>query len=109
MASWLCCRPALTPSVALISHPNSRWWIVYGAWEREGSINNIRFYAYAKGTTVSQSLKYFNDQSSNKGGKNNKQAGGVHGIFIWSADDSNYKKATFDYEGLSQDFLASQK
>ncbi|KAL1568473.1 hypothetical protein AAHA92_00088 [Salvia divinorum] len=42
MASWLCCRPALTPSVALISHPNSRWWIVYGAWEREGSINNIR-------------------------------------------------------------------
>ncbi|KAK6142211.1 hypothetical protein DH2020_000008 [Rehmannia glutinosa] len=32
--------------------------------------------------------------------------GKLHGIFIWSADDS--KKANFKYERQSQDFLASQ-
>ncbi|XP_009610313.1 chitinase 2-like [Nicotiana tomentosiformis] len=91
---------------------------------------NFQFYAYKKGTTITQFLQYFETQSSNyKGGKilvsfgtNNigglspkhgffdactilRSQGKLHGIFIWSADDS--KKDHFTYEKLSQDLLAS--
>ncbi|KAG8387754.1 hypothetical protein BUALT_Bualt02G0054200 [Buddleja alternifolia] len=103
-------------------------------WRKYGHLIdyvNFQFYAYAKGTTVSQFLEYFDEQSSNYYGGNilvsfgtdgsgglkpkngffkacsilSKQ-GKLHGIFIWSADDS--KKANFKYEKQSQDFLASQ-
>ncbi|XP_068667927.1 chitinase 2-like [Aristolochia californica] len=92
---------------------------------------NFQFYAYDKGTTVSQFLSYFNTQSSNyEGGKvlasfisdesgglspddgfftacgSLKSQGKLHGIFIWSADDS--KKNGFQYERRSQTLLASR-
>ncbi|XP_057782739.1 chitinase 2-like [Salvia miltiorrhiza] len=104
-------------------------------WRKYGNLIdyvNFQFYAYPKGTTVSQFLKYFDEQSSNyKGGKvlvsfgtdgsgglspkngffeacsTLSKQGKLHGIFIWSADDS--KKANFKYEKQSQDFLATQK
>lgn len=101
-------------------------------WRKYGHLIdyvNFQFYAYDKGTTISQFLKYFHEQSSNyKGGKvlvsfgtdgsgglhpekgffeacsRLKLKGKLHGIFIWSADDS--KKAGFPYEKQSQTLLA---
>ncbi|KAA8543968.1 hypothetical protein F0562_021855 [Nyssa sinensis] len=91
---------------------------------------NFQFYAYDKGTTVSQFMKYFETQSSNyKGGKvlasitsdgsgglspengfftacnKLKSQGKLKGIFIWCADNS--KAGGFRYEKKSQALLAS--
>lgn len=91
---------------------------------------NFQFYAYAQGTSVSQFMDYFKTQSSNyKGGKVlvsfiSDGSGGLapgdgfftacsrlksqkqlHGIFVWSADDS--KKNGFRYEKQSQALLAA--
>ncbi|KAA8549539.1 hypothetical protein F0562_001443 [Nyssa sinensis] len=90
---------------------------------------NFQFYAYDKGTTVSQFMNYFKTQSSNyKGGKvlasfisdgrgglspeddfftacnKLKSQQQLHGIFAWSADDS--KPRGFRYEKRSQALLA---
>ncbi|KAJ6748368.1 2 putative EXPRESSED-RELATED [Salix purpurea] len=90
---------------------------------------NFQFYAYDQGTTVPQFLNYFNTQSSNyNGGKvlvsfisggsgglspadgfftacsKLKSQNQLHGIFVWSADDS--KADGFRYEKQSQDLLA---
>jgi chitinase len=90
---------------------------------------NFQFYAYDQGTTVSQFIDYFKTQSSNyNGGKvlasfSTDGSGGLspengfftacnrlkseqdlHGIFVWSADDS--KKNGFRYEKQSQALLA---
>ena len=90
---------------------------------------NFQFYAYDQGTTVSQFMKYYEEQSSNyKGGKvlasfisdgskglspkngfftacnQLKSQQQLHGIFIWSADDS--KGEGFRYEKQSQALLA---
>ncbi|KAK6935957.1 Glycoside hydrolase family 18, catalytic domain [Dillenia turbinata] len=90
---------------------------------------NFQFYAYHQGTTVSQFMKYFADQSSNyNGGKVlvsfiSDGSGGLspdngfftacnrlksqqqlHGIFVWSADDSMSRG--FRYEKQSQALLA---
>ncbi|KAK7261423.1 hypothetical protein RIF29_27733 [Crotalaria pallida] len=90
---------------------------------------NFQFYAYDKGTSVSQFIDYFNTQSSKyNGGKVlvsfiSDGSGGLspdggfftachrlrsqqklHGIFVWSADDS--KKLGFRYEKQSQALLA---
>ncbi|KAK6926870.1 Glycoside hydrolase family 18, catalytic domain [Dillenia turbinata] len=103
-------------------------------WQKYGHLIdyvNFQFYAYPKGTTISQFMRYFEKQSSNyRGGKilasfgtdgsgglspqNGfftacgmlRKQGKLHGIFIWSADDS--KKDNFRYEKQSQDFLASK-
>lgn len=102
-------------------------------WNKYGHLIdyvNFQFYAYPKGTSVSQFLKYYETQSSNYNGgkvlvsfgtdgsgglspKNGffdacrilRKQGKLHGIFIWSADDS--KKANFQYEKQSQNLLAS--
>ncbi|KAF3613502.1 Chitinase 2 [Capsicum annuum] len=102
-------------------------------WRKYGHLIdfvNFQFYAYEKGTTTPQFLQYFETQMYNyKGGKilvsfGTDNSGGLsprhgffdacsilrsqgtlHGIFIWSADDS--KKDSFIYEKLSQDLLAS--
>lgn len=93
---------------------------------------NFQFYAYEKGTTIPQFIRYFETQSNNyKGGKvlvsfgtdgsgglspangffeacsRLQREGKLHGIFVWSADDS--KKTNFCYEKQSQSFLASTK
>ena len=93
---------------------------------------NFQFYAYDKGTTVPQFLDYFKTQSSNyNGGKvlvsfGTDASGGLkpdkgffqaceklknqqqlHGIFIWSADDS--KANGFRYEKEAQGLLAGQR
>lgn len=101
-------------------------------WKKYGNqidYVNFQFYAYDKGTTVSQFLDYFNTQSSNyNGGKvlvsfisdgsgglapnggfftacnRLKSQNQLHGIFIWSADDS--KSNGFRYEKQSQALLA---
>ncbi|KAJ1377034.1 Glycoside hydrolase family 18, catalytic domain [Sesbania bispinosa] len=90
---------------------------------------NFQFYAYDKGTSVSQFIDYFNKQSSNyNDGKVlvsfiSDGSGGLspddgfftachtlrsqqklHGIFVWSADDS--MKNGFRYEKQSQALLA---
>ncbi|KAL2239780.1 chitinase 2-like [Sesamum indicum] len=90
---------------------------------------NFQFYAYDKGTTVSEFLDYFGTQSSNyNGGKvlasfisdgsgglapdsgfftacsRLKSEGNLHGIFVWCADDS--KGLGFKYEKQSQSLLA---
>ncbi|KAH1115187.1 hypothetical protein J1N35_008565 [Gossypium stocksii] len=90
---------------------------------------NFQFYAYDQGTTVSQFMNYFNTQSSNyNGGKvlasfisdgssgltpengfftacsRLKSENKLHGIFVWSADDS--KRNGFRYEKQSQALLA---
>ncbi|KAF3453782.1 hypothetical protein FNV43_RR04223 [Rhamnella rubrinervis] len=90
---------------------------------------NFQFYAYDKGTSVTQFLDYFDTQSSNyNGGKVlasfiSDGSGGLspengfftacsklksqkklNGIFIWSADDS--KANGFRYEKQSQSLLA---
>ncbi|KAG9453752.1 hypothetical protein H6P81_006656 [Aristolochia fimbriata] len=102
-------------------------------WKKYGHVIdyvNFQFYAYDKGTTVSQFLSYFDAQSSNyEGGKvlasfisdgsgglspdngfftacgRLKSQGKLHGIFVWSADDS--KGNGFRYERRSQALLAS--
>lgn len=102
-------------------------------WSKYGQLIdyvNFQFYAYDKGTSVSQFLTYFQTQSSNyKGGKiltsfstdgsgglspddgfftacsKLRSRGELQGIFIWSADDS--KANGFRYEKRSQTMLAS--
>ncbi|XP_075500560.1 chitinase 2-like [Primulina tabacum] len=97
-------------------------------WRRYGHVIdyvNFQFYAYDRGTTVSQFLEYFDTQSSNyEGGKvlasfisdesgglspqngfftactRLKSEGKLHGIFVWCADDS--KALGFKYEKQSQ-------
>lgn len=104
-------------------------------WKKYGHLIdyvNFQFYAYDKSTTVSQFLSYFEKQSSNyNGGKvlvsfasdgsggltpdkgfftacdTLKKQGKLHGIFVWSADDS--KKIGFRYEKQAQSLLASAK
>ena len=93
---------------------------------------NFQFYAYDKGTTVPQFLDYVKTQSSNyNGGKvfvsfGTDASGGLkpdkgffqaceklksqqqlHGIFVWSADDS--KANDFRYEKEAQGLLAGQR
>ncbi|PWA65793.1 hypothetical protein CTI12_AA173570 [Artemisia annua] len=90
---------------------------------------NFQFYAYDKGTTVSQFMTYFETQRSNyEGGSilasfisdgsggllpqngfftacsRLKSQGKLGGIFVWSADDS--KALDFKYEKQSQALLA---
>lgn len=100
-------------------------------WKRYGDLIdyvNFQFYAYDQGTSVSQFLNHFDTQSSNyNGGKVlasfiSDGSGGLspengfftacstlksqkklHGIFIWSADDS--KANGFRYEKQSQALL----
>lgn len=104
-------------------------------WKKYGHLIdyvNFQFYAYPKGTNVSQFLKYFETQNSNyEGGKvlvsfgtdksgglspkngffeacsNLRRMNKLNGIFIWSADDS--KKDGFTYELQAQSFLADSK
>ncbi|XP_065865557.1 chitinase 2-like [Euphorbia lathyris] len=104
-------------------------------WKKYGHLIdyvNFQFYAYPRGTTVPEFLNYFETQNSNyRGGKilvsfgtdksgglkpqngffkacsNLRQMNKLHGIFIWSADDS--KEAGFPYEKQSQNFLAGSK
>lgn len=101
-------------------------------WKRYGDVIdyvNFQFYAYDQGTSVSQFLNYFYEQRSNyNGGKvlvsfisdgsgglgpsngfftacsRLKSEGNLHGIFVWSADDS--KGLGFKYEKQSQSLLA---
>ncbi|KAF9608804.1 hypothetical protein IFM89_011842 [Coptis chinensis] len=101
-------------------------------WSKYGHLIdyvNFQFYAYDKSTSVSQFMTYFETQSSNyKGGKimasfttdgsgglspndgfftacsRLKSQGNLHGIYIWSADDS--KGEGFRYEKQSQALLA---
>ncbi|KAK6137860.1 hypothetical protein DH2020_028399 [Rehmannia glutinosa] len=101
-------------------------------WKKYGHVIdyvNFQFYAYDKGTSVSQFMDYFTKQSSNyNGGKvlpsfisdgsgglgpgngfftacsKLKSEGNLHGIFVWCADDS--KGLGFKYEKLSQSLLA---
>lgn len=90
---------------------------------------NFQFYAYDEGTTVAEFLRFFEEQSGNyAGGKvlvsfisdgsgglapdggfftacsRLKSEGKLHGIFVWSADDS--KGLGFKYEKQSQSLLA---
>nr|ANH58165.1 glycosyl hydrolase family 18 chitinase 3 [Metroxylon sagu] len=104
-------------------------------WRKYGHLIdyvNFQFYAYDASTTVSQFLSYFAEQSSNyNGGKvlasfstdasgglkpgngffracnTLKTQGNLHGIFVWSADDS--KSNGFRYEKQSQTLLASAR
>ncbi|RZC83862.1 hypothetical protein C5167_046647 [Papaver somniferum] len=104
-------------------------------WSKYGHLLdyvNFQFYAYDQGTSVSQFLDYFQTQTSNyNGGKilpsfGTDGSGGLspengfftacsklrsqeklHGIFIWSADDS--KKNGFRYEKRSQAMLAGSR
>ncbi|KAM7278040.1 hypothetical protein ACFE04_005174 [Oxalis oulophora] len=103
-------------------------------WRKYGHLIdfvNFQFYAYDKGTSISEFLQYFDTQRYNyKGGKllvslGTDTSGGLsvkdgffeacsilrhqgelNGIFIWSADDS--KKDKFRLETKSQAFLANQ-
>lgn len=102
-------------------------------WRKYGNIIdyvNFQFYAYERGTTVSQFLDYFDQQASNyDGGKvlvsfisdgsrglspengfftacsRLKSEGSLNGIFVWSADDS--KANGFRYEKQSQALLTT--
>ncbi|XP_028779633.1 chitinase 2-like [Neltuma alba] len=102
-------------------------------WNKYGNLIdyvNFQFYAYDKGTSVSQFIDYFNTQSKNyEGGKVlvsfiSNESGGLtpgggfftacqrlkseqklHGIFVWSADDSMANG--FRYEKQSQSLLAT--
>ncbi|PSR90010.1 Chitinase [Actinidia chinensis var. chinensis] len=104
-------------------------------WSKYGNLIdfvNFQFYAYDKGTTITQFLQHFHDQNANYKGANVlvsfgtddsgglkpdkgffkacstlKSQGKLHGIFIWSADDS--KEAGFPFEKQSQALLASAK
>ncbi|KAK7404641.1 hypothetical protein VNO78_05596 [Psophocarpus tetragonolobus] len=101
-------------------------------WKSYGNLIdyvNFQFYAYDKGTSVTQFINYFNTQISNyNGGKvlvsfSTDGSGGLspddgffaachtlksqqklHGIFVWSADDSMANG--FRYEKQSQALLA---
>ncbi|KAF8010669.1 hypothetical protein BT93_J1348 [Corymbia citriodora subsp. variegata] len=101
-------------------------------WSKYGHLIdyvNFQFYAYDAGTTVSQFIGYFNEQSRNYGGgkvlvsfisdgsgglspgggfftacRRLKSEGKLHGIFAWCADDS--KAEGFKYEKKSQALLA---
>lgn len=101
-------------------------------WKKYGDIIdyvNFQFYAYDQGTTVSEFMNYFDEQSSNyDGGKvlasfisdgsgglspengfftacsRLRSEGKLNGIFVWSADDS--KANGFRYEKQSQALLA---
>ncbi|KAI4386025.1 hypothetical protein MLD38_003998 [Melastoma candidum] len=101
-------------------------------WKKYGHLIdyiNFQFYAYDQGMTVDQFLEYFNEQSKKyDGGKvlasfisdgsgglspadgfftacsTLKSQGKLHGIFVWSADDS--KAEGFKYEEQSQEMLA---
>lgn len=101
-------------------------------WSRYGHLIdyvNFQFYAYDAGTSVSQFISYFNEQSQNYGGGKVlvsfisdgsgglspadgfftacgrlKSEGKLHGIFVWCADDS--KAEGFKYEKQSQALLA---
>ncbi|XP_050270061.1 chitinase 2-like [Quercus robur] len=102
-------------------------WSKYG---QQIDYVNFQFYAYDEGTTVSQFLNYFKTQSSkynggkvltsfctdNSGGlkpgndfftacSRLKSVQQLHGIFIWSADDS--KGDGFPYEKQSPALLAA--
>ncbi|CAI9265460.1 unnamed protein product [Lactuca saligna] len=91
---------------------------------------NFQFYAYDKGTTVSQFMRYFQTQIDNYAGGNIlasittegsgglspkngffkacnrlKSQGKLGGIFVWSADNS--KASGFKYEKKSQAILAT--
>ncbi|KAF5727416.1 putative Chitinase 1 precursor [Tripterygium wilfordii] len=92
---------------------------------------NFQFYAYDEGTTVSQFMSYFKTQTCNYEGSkvlvsisSDGNGGGLspsngfftacrrlksqnqlHGIFVWSADDS--KDNGFQYEKQSQALLAA--
>lgn len=102
-------------------------------WRKYGSAIdyvNFQFYAYEKGTTISQFLRHFETQRANyKGGEvlvsfgtdgsgglspengffkacaSLKRQGKLSAIFIWSADDS--KKDNFRFEKQSQAFLVN--
>lgn len=102
-------------------------------WKKYGHIIdyvNFQFYAYDKGTSISQFLSYFETQISNYGeGKvlvsfisdgsgglspaggfftacsSLKSQGKLNGIFVWCADNS--KRYGFRYERRSQALLAS--
>ncbi|GAA0140089.1 hypothetical protein LIER_01509 [Lithospermum erythrorhizon] len=102
-------------------------------WKQYGHVIdyvNFQFYAYDKGTSVSQFIKYFDTQSSNyEGGKvlpsfatdgsrglpqenrfftacnQLKSQGKLHGRFVCDAEDSMSKG--FRYEKRSQALLAS--
>jgi hypothetical protein len=107
-------------------------WLCPGSMDIIIDYVNFQFYAYEKGTTIPQFIRYFETQSNNyKGGKvlvsfgtdgsgglspangffeacsRLQRQGKLHGIFVWSADDS--KKTNFRYEKQSQAFLASLK
>ncbi|KAL7586158.1 hypothetical protein Lser_V15G38464 [Lactuca serriola] len=92
---------------------------------------NFQFYAYDKGTTVSQFMRYFQTQRDNYGGGNIlasittegsgglspekgfftafnmlKSQGKLGGVFVWSADNS--KASGFKYEKQSQALLGTR-
>lgn len=102
-------------------------------WRKYGHLIdyvNFQFYSYDKGTTVSQFVNHFKTQSSNYQGGNVlasfatdgsggltpekgffkacsilQSRGELHGIFVWSADDS--KKNNFRHEKQAQNLLAN--
>jgi uncharacterized lipoprotein YddW (UPF0748 family) len=104
-------------------------------WRKYGHLIdyvNFQFYAYEKGTTIPQFIEHFETQNTNYiGGKvlvsfgtdgsgglspdngffeacsKLQRQGKLHGIFIWSADDS--KKANFRYEEQAQTLLACSR
>ncbi|KAJ8631446.1 hypothetical protein MRB53_024769 [Persea americana] len=104
-------------------------------WKKYGHIIdyvNFQFYAYDKGTSISQFLSYFETQISNYGeGKvlvsfisdgsgglspdrgfftacsSLKSQGKLNGIFVWCADNS--KRDGFRYERQSQALLACSR
>ncbi|KAL9404160.1 hypothetical protein Peur_001132 [Populus x canadensis] len=75
-------------------------------WRKYGHLIdyvNFQFYAYDKGTTISQFLDHFGTQSFNyRGGK-------VLVSFNTDGSGDDSKKAGFPYEKQSQTFLASTK
>ncbi len=108
----------------------SHYLALWGKYGHQIDYVNFQFYAYDKGTSVSQFIDFFNTQSSNyNGGKvlasfisdgsgglspengfftacnslKNQQK--LNGIFVWSADDS--KANGFRYEKQSQALLAA--
>ncbi|GMY32960.1 chitinase 2 [Fagus crenata] len=104
-------------------------------WRKYGHLIdyvNFQFYAYEKGTTIPQFIEHFETKNTNYiGGKvlvsfgtdgsgdlspdngffeacsKLQRQGKLHGIFIWSADDS--KKANFRYEEQAQTLLACSR
>ncbi|GMY20978.1 chitinase 2-like [Fagus crenata] len=104
-------------------------------WRKYGHLIyyvNFQFYAYEKGTTIPQFIEHFETQNTNYiGGKvlvsfgtdgsgglspdngffeacsKLQRQGKLHGIFIWSADDS--KKANFRYEEQAKTLLACSR